>query len=357
MGRRTNTAVWMQKQSRWQIKVQKDGVRKTFYSCKPGRTGQRECNAKADAFLDGGVESRTAKVSEWYEKFLDKKKEITSVSNWRPMESRYRTWIKPAIGNRKIESLKPQQLQDIVDKAYAKGLSKKSLMSLCADIRAFYKFARKSGVTCVFPEDIQVPAGARKGEKTILKPEDIKVLFSVDESTINGKRVKDPYINAYRLQVLTGMRPSEIIGLRWENITEYSIQVQGGINIRGEHTKGKNENAVRAIALTDMMRAVLQSQGKKPLGSVFCISTEQTYRKRLRAYCESNGITVVTPYELRHTFVSVAQVLPEAIVKQIVGHSKSMDTFGVYGHVLQDQNAAAAAQLNTVFEGLSGQKR
>ena len=39
MGRRTNTAAWNGK--RWRIDVQKDGARKSFYSSKPGRTGQR----------------------------------------------------------------------------------------------------------------------------------------------------------------------------------------------------------------------------------------------------------------------------------------------------------------------------
>ena len=57
MGRRTNTAVWLPNQNRWQIKVQKDGVRKTFTSAKPGRTGQREANRKADLWLDEGISS------------------------------------------------------------------------------------------------------------------------------------------------------------------------------------------------------------------------------------------------------------------------------------------------------------
>ena len=33
----------------WRIDVQQDGKRKSFYSSRPGRTGQREANAKADA--------------------------------------------------------------------------------------------------------------------------------------------------------------------------------------------------------------------------------------------------------------------------------------------------------------------
>ena len=49
MARRTNTAVWNTTLKQWKIGVQKDGVRKFFYSGTPGRTGQREANAKADA--------------------------------------------------------------------------------------------------------------------------------------------------------------------------------------------------------------------------------------------------------------------------------------------------------------------
>jgi len=46
MGKRTNTAAWLPNQQRWQINVQKNGVRRSFTSSKPGRTGQREANAR-----------------------------------------------------------------------------------------------------------------------------------------------------------------------------------------------------------------------------------------------------------------------------------------------------------------------
>ena len=64
MGRRTNTAQWLPNQKRWQIKVQKDGQRRTFTSAKPGRTGQREANRKADAWLDDGICNTTKRCSE-----------------------------------------------------------------------------------------------------------------------------------------------------------------------------------------------------------------------------------------------------------------------------------------------------
>ena len=54
-------------------------------------------------------------------------------------------------------------------------------------------------------------------------------------------------------------------------------------------------------------------------------------------------------YELRHTFVSIAKVLPEGQLTTIVGHSKSMDTFGVYGHELNGEREKSAAILDDEF--------
>ena len=37
----------------------------------------------------------------------------------------------------------------------------------------------------------------------------------------------------------------------------------------------------------------------------------------------------------------------------MVGHSQSMDTFGIYGHVLQGEDAATAGKLGALFESLA----
>ena len=74
----------------------------------------------------------------------------------------------------------------------------------------------------------------------------------------------------------------------------------------------------------------------------------------LRRCCEYNGITVVTPYELRHTFVSIAKSLPAGFVKAVIGHSKSMDTFGVYGHAIKGEDAAITDALEDAFRSVLG---
>ena len=70
MGQRTNTATWLPNQQRWQIKVQKNGVRRTFTSAKPGRTGQREANRKADAWLDEGITSTTKRCADVWAEYM-----------------------------------------------------------------------------------------------------------------------------------------------------------------------------------------------------------------------------------------------------------------------------------------------
>ena len=64
MTTRTNTAKWTG--TRWRIDVQKDGTRKSFYSSTPGRTGQREANAKADKWLQTGVTDTAMRVRQAY---------------------------------------------------------------------------------------------------------------------------------------------------------------------------------------------------------------------------------------------------------------------------------------------------
>lgn len=89
MNKRTNTAQWEEKYQRWRIAVQKDGVRKQFYSSTPGRTGQREANAKADAWLENDIAVKAGRVENVYQLWIEDLKLTTSTGNWKPVESRW----------------------------------------------------------------------------------------------------------------------------------------------------------------------------------------------------------------------------------------------------------------------------
>ncbi len=351
MSKRTNTAQWEEKYQRWRIAVQKDGVRKQFYSSTPGRTGQREANAKADRWLDDGIGVKARRVDDLYQEWYATVVKTTGTGNQRNVESRWRTRILPAIGRKRITSLTEQDLQDVVNDAYSDGLAKKSLQSLCADMRAFCKWCRAKKLTTFHPEGLHVPAGARPKGKKVLQPDALITLFRVDTTLYRGKRVHDDFIHAYRFQVLTGLRPGELVGLRWADVKGGTVFISRAVNVLGEQTRGKNDNAVRAFVLSDLARAVLEQQ-RAVTGaseSVFCLKSEAYYYKRWQVYCRVNEIPPVSAYEMRHTFVSVAKKLPAGEVKDLVGHSEDMDTFGVYGHALTGEDTETAQAVNGMF--------
>ena len=348
--KRTNTAKWQESRQRWRISVQKDGIRKEFFSSTPGRTGQREANAKADVWLEGERRYESLTVQQAFDRYVSDKKEYAPKCNWRMEQSHYDNWIKP-LAKKLIEDLVPYDFQKIINAGYKKGLSRKTLSNIRGTCTQFLKFCRLNSWTTLTITDIIIPSDARKREKHILQPQHLQILFTSSETHLHQKDCFDDYIYAYRFQVLTGLRPGELIGLKWSDIDDFVVHVKRSINRYGEETRGKNENALRDFYLNDMTRDILSSQKKlgKKSAYVFDISSSDNLLKRFTKYCDHNGIPHTTPYELRHTFVSMAKNLSEGQLKQIVGHSKSMDTYGIYSHTVDGDLETAAKQLQEIF--------
>lgn len=358
--KRTNTAKWVESRGRWQINVQKDGIRKTFVSSKPGRTGQAEANRKADRWLDDGIANTKIKVTQASEQYIESLKLSTSKSHWIKYESAFRNHINLYIETVRIENITEQHLQDVIDRAYGKGLAKKSLMNLRACLVSFIKYCRKNKLTSLLPEGLTIPREAKVCEKHILQPDDLKTLFSEDTTIYRKKIIKDPLIYAYRFHVLTGLRLGELAGLKWTDIKDGTMYLRRSINVLGEITTGKNQNAQRNFALNIFTSAILNEQ-KKLLEEleisseyVFCDKWGDSlqnshYYKRWSAYRDFHNMPPVTPYELRHTFVSAVKSLPEGYLKRLVGHSKDMDTYGVYSHEMDGDMSETAALVQGIF--------
>ena len=352
MNKRTNTAKWTG--TRWRIDVQKDGTRKSFYSSRAGMNGQREANAKADAWLDDGLNPTSPRVSELFEAFVEAQKLRTSKASWIKTESFGETWLLPAIGNKRLSSVTEQDLQEIIDQAYKEGRSRKTLQNYVGHINAFYKFCRMSKYTKERPEGITVPANARNKGHTILQPDSLATLFDVDTTLLRGKIVRDDLVGAYRFAVLTGLRPGELRALKWSALDGNKLHVSGAINQLNEHTNGKNENAIRTIVLPPLALQVLQMQRAYTWEDeyIFPIGSMQNYNRRWTVYSKTNGLPHTTLYEMRHTFVSICKSLPESQLKALVGHSAAMDTLGIYGHEVNGEAEATAQSVEKLFENI-----
>lgn len=370
MAKRINIPKWLPEYERWQIKVRKDGERKTFTSPIPGRKGQLQCQKKADNWLEENIIDPNIKVSPFYDKFLAELKLTTSHSNWNSFESYGNNYIKKCIGNKRVSSLTEQNLQDVILYAFdnpvkKKALSEKTLKNVCDCLKAFIKYARKDNKTRLYPENLYIPKSAAKSHKAPLQPDDLKTLFTSTKTTYRTEVIEEWYIYAYRFAVITGMRPGEIVGLENADIKKNICTIRRAINCYGEETNGKNENALRSFVIPKIALNVLREQ-KQMLRKAGLVSpyvfpspdgestSQASYRKHWKKYQDFNKLSKRTPYEMRHTFFSATKTLPPELVKAMGGHGKDFDTFGTYGHELKGEAEQTAILVDEAFTKILG---
>lgn len=359
--KRRAEAIWIESKGYWQIKVQRNGERKAFTSSLKGRKGKHEAEAKADEWLESGTKEMRFPAA--WQLYLDFVQTHSGTGNYINHEKNGRLYILPTIGNKRLSSITPLDWQRCVDAAVAKGLARRTCANVRSSISAFVTHARHARWACERLEegDVRIPNEAPpQKEKRVLQPDDIRKLFTVDTIIKNGKPAVCHYIHAWRLYVATGLRRGELCGLRVEDVQSGLLSVKRNINMFEEETFGKNDNARRQIALSELASQILADQRDmlkdKGIVSPWLFPDEYGERanpasiyKRWATYRKQHGI-LPSIHEMRHTFISVTRAdMPLELLKGIVGHSASMDTMGVYGHEIDGEKARAAGIVDSTF--------
>jgi integrase len=342
--------------SRWIYTPFIDGKQLFFSSTKKGAEGKRAVLKKYSKQIDNadpGIRFSAA----WEQHLSDRLANLGAESeSYLKSESIGRIHLLPRLKKQRVYSITEQDWQNCISLAKSnkvEQLSKKSLSNIKNEIMLFCKFAKKNRWIDTLPDSLTVPKTAPKVGKKILHPDELKILLSDSDG--------DWYINAWRLMVVTGLRPGEVYGLKWEDVQDKQIRIRRSINSKGHVTGGKNENAVRTLYSSGIATAILLDQKnqlkKNGINSewIFCDKKgvkpkAANINNHWARYRTKMGFDGIAQYGLRHTFVSVSKSgLPEAYLKQIVGHSKSMDTLGIYGKEIDSDKVQAANLIDGIF--------
>lgn len=351
MKQRENEAKWDEKNQRWRISVQRDGRRKSFYSSTPKSKGKAEAERKADDWIKYGDPEREVLFDELAASYLDhlrtgngtahKTREKSTIDLYLPWQGR------------KVSSLSLLDYQDAID-ACVEGREKPLSVRTCGHVRstikALYLHARKANIKMVEPIGLTIPRAATKGKRKILGKDDLKKLFADDSY----------FAPMFQFIVLTGLRPGELCGLQNTDLKGNTLSIQRARNVQKETTTGKNENARRTITLpSDAISALKKHRRQRKVSQwLFCSENgsqldERALYSAWRRLETKLKIGHVSLYELRHTMISlVKDDLPLPMLKQVVGHSGSMDTLGTYGHEVDGEMDAAADVISCKFREL-----
>jgi integrase len=200
----------------------------------------------------------------------------------------------------------------------------------------FLSISELDAVLRAIPDEVVIrePAPSRRGRSGPAPPPSPDVLGPVVRVVILAAAT-------------TGLRQSELLGLRWRDIDWESQRVRvRNTFVRGEHSSaGKSELSTRrSVPLASRLARELERWSRRTAYDndgdlVFAHPSKGTpldgskLTKRFKAACVDAGVRPVRFHDLRHTFATrlAASGTPIRTIQEFLGHADSKTT-QIYAH-------------------------
>ena len=350
---------------------------------------QRELKEKMDA-LKSEVHTFTYSepskitVSDWLQEWLNVviKKSVKNTT-WLSYESLIRIHAIPEIGGIKLCKLRSMDLQALYNKLMdggradkkSGGLSPRSIRYLNSLLySALDKAVEEQIIRINVASTVNLPSDPKKEMKTLNFDDIDKFLKSAKESR---------YYTAFYLELYTGLRRGELLGLRWKDvdfkknkiqIVQQLVKVGSGYEIREPKTKSSQ---FRVIALPDEAIAALQEHKTEQIeelkelgyddlqiarrfkdnGLVFITSDgnpvqPRSFDRRFKGVLTAAGIDDIRFHDMRHTFALLSLQAGTDIktLQSDLGHESIQTTLDEYGHVNEAMKRDAANKRSELLK-------
>lgn len=306
----------------------------------------------------------------------------------RPTTARgYRTYVEqylvPTIGDVRLDRLTPARVERMLRDLERGGLAPRSVSHARAILRNALSRAVRHGLVTRNAAELAEPVPVPNAQRRILTPEQAKVL----RDSYRGDRLEAMYVIAMTL----GLRMSELLGLRWEDVAlpgdasqgqgriqatprqgtqpvnagpprrqEGSRPLAASLHIRQtlHHVEGrtvvappKTPRSERRVPVTDEIAALLAwrrtvqraeylASGARPAHDLVFTGeageplTGSAVTHRFKTRCAQLGLPPVSFHDLRHVAASNLQArgLTLVEVQAILGHASVTTTANVYSH-------------------------
>jgi integrase len=278
-----------------------------------------------------------------------------------------RLHIGPELGRIELGKLTTQAVTTMLRKKEREGLSPRSVAMIREVLRGALNTALKMQMIERNVATLAESPRQVKTERRMLTSREAKELLAV----VDGDRLAA----LYRLALTLGMRQSEILGLRWEDIDidARRLRVRQTLQRVGKEIvikEPKTERSRRTLALTPSLLTALvahrdrqeferKSAGKdwQESGLVFTstIGTPLDARNLTREY-KRHLIAAELPkefrfYDMRHAAASllIADGLPITAVSAMLGHALTSTTLNTYAHVLPGSDRLTAEAMERLL--------
>ena len=303
-------------------------------------------------------------MDEWFEAYAKVKVRPSSHQTYKGYIENH---IKPNIGDIPIEKLTSLQLQKfyrllltegrvprIESEKQPKGLSAKTVRNINQVISSAMDMAVRHKLILSNPtEGCELPKVEHREMKTLPAEQLGAFLREAKESGV---------YELYYLDLATGLRRGELLGLKWED-----IDLQNGIihvrrqvaRVDGEvkELPLKTKNSYRNISISqDAVAMLTEMEAHRSSDYVFPSSTgglisPDSVNNMLHRVLKRAGLPSIRFHDLRHTFATLAlqNGVDIKTVSGMLGHADPGFTLDTYAHVTTSAQKEAARTMGNVL--------
>jgi integrase len=335
---------------------------------------------EARANVDKGLvfDSDNLKLGEWLDSWLDDflKPLVDAGKLAHSTYVRYRgivnNHLKPALGHRKLKNLTRAEIRRLYNEK-GKAFSPRSVDYIHVTLqKALSQAVRDDLIPRNVASGERPRSGLQRGseEAKALSPTQVKALLTA----ARGKR----YEALYTVAVHTGLRQSELLGLKWADVNldarSPKLSVRRSLKVTEDGLgfgPPKNKASRRSVPLNKTAVAALRAHKARQSAEILAtpiwrdtglvfpnrvgkpINPSNLYNREYKPLLKEAGLEGegFTFHSLRHTFASGLCNKREypKVIQSLLGHSSITQTMDTYSHLMEGMGGDAVDGLDEAF--------
>jgi integrase len=260
--------------------------------------------------------------------------------------------VKDHINGLELREVRTSDIEDLLTSATSDKLRAHTThRNLRNFLRGAFRFAKRKNLVSSNPVvESEVPKGLPSRPKAAYSLEEIKAMVPV---------LPEPARTIVIVAAFTGLRLSEIKGLRWEDFKNNELDVERSV-WSGHISDTKTLTSKAPVPILPIVHKALEAHRKRTSGDGFIFSgvrtsqplrIENLYRRVMKPLLESNGIVWKGWHAFRRglaTNLGVLKVEGKAI-QAILRHSELSTTMDTYRQPVSKEGHAAMRKLERAF--------
>ncbi len=343
---------------RWYIDFYSDGIRK------------RECVGHSKTLAKKALAKRTIEVSEeryinkpkggilfkeFASQWLEERKAHLKRSSYYDYKSILDLYLIPTFGKKRLGKVTEVDIENLI-KDLKGNLGNKRINNILVPLKTMYKTAYRRKDITTNPID---GVGMLRTEKTDIKP------LSMEEVRLFLKTVDSHFRDYFEVAFFAGMRPSEQIALKWDNIDFNRAKINVvDARVMGEESSPKTVASRRSIDMLPPVKEALERQSEKTfLNSPYVFISKKgkildigNLRKRTwYPALEVAELKRRNMYQTRHTFATLMLSVGENPnwVSRMMGHTSVEMLFKKYSGYIPNLTHKDGSVFMEKFEKLN----